>query len=82
MPMVQKGSYQSATFFKHFLLLQLLNGLQQATVVCNAIHAGVFFVLFGIHVPQQLNNVNVLFLLGTFLFGWRSEDTEYRKLLF
>lgn len=65
--------YRSSTFFS-FLLLQLLDGLQQASVVSDAVHSGVFLVLFGVHIPQQLNNVNVLFLLWTLLLRWCPEN--------
>lgn len=67
------GSYRSSTFF-HSLLLQLLDGLQQASVVGDAVHSGVLLVLFGVHVPQQLCDVDVLLLLWTLLLGWRPES--------
>lgn len=66
-------SYRSSTFFS-LLLLQLLDGLQQSSVVGDAIHPGVFLILFRVHVSQQLNNVDVFLLLWTLLFWWRPEN--------
>lgn len=66
-------SYRSSTFFS-FLLLQLLDGLQQASVVGDSVHPGVFLIFFRVHVPQQLNNVDVLLLLWTFLLRWCPEN--------
>lgn len=65
-------SYRSSTFFS-FLLLQLLDGLQQASVVGDAVHSGVLLVLFRVHIPQQLDNVDVLVLLWTLLLRRRPE---------
>lgn len=65
--------YRSSTFFS-LLLLQLLDGLQQASVVRDAVHSGVFLVLFGVHVPQQLDDVDVLLLLWTLLLRRRPEN--------
>lgn len=65
--------HRSSTFFS-LLLLELLDGLQQAAVVGDAVHSSIFLILFGVHVSQQLNNVNVLFLLWTLLLRWRSES--------
>lgn len=78
---VRTGTYWSSTFHS-FLLLQLLNGLQHATVVGDAVHPGVFLVLFGVDVPQQLNDIYVLLFLWTFLFRRGPETPEdYMMLL-
>lgn len=58
--------HRSSTFFSLFSL-ELLDGLQQASVVRDAIHPGIFLILFGVYVSQQLNYVDVLLLLWTLL---------------
>ena len=59
-------SYRSSTFLS-LLLLELLNGLEQSSVVGDAIHTCILLILFGVYIPQQLNNINVLLLLWALL---------------
>lgn len=71
---VRTGTYRSSTF-QSFLLLQLLDCLQHATVVGDAVHPGVLLVLFGVDVPQQLNDIDFLLFLWTFLLR-RGPETK------
>lgn len=71
--------YRSSTFFS-FLFLELLDGLEQASVVGDAVHSGIFLILFGVHVPQQLNNINVLLFLWTLLLGRGPEGRQWYTL--
>lgn len=74
------GTYCSSTF--HSLLpLQLLDGLQHAAVVGDAVHPGVFLVLFGVDIPQQLNDIYVLLFLWTFLLRGGPEGKKPMRLV-
>lgn len=75
---VRTGTYWSSTFHS-FLLLQLLDGLQHASVVGDAVHPGVLLVFFGVDVPQQLNDIYVLLFLRTFLLRRGPETKKPRR---
>lgn len=76
---VRTGTYWSSTFHS-FLLLQLLDGLQHAPVVGDAVHPGILLILFRVNVPQQLNDIYVLLFLRTFLLRRGPETKNTRKM--
>lgn len=71
--------YLSSTFLSS-LFFELLNCMQEASVVSDTVHSGVFLILFRVHVSQQLNYVNVFFLLWALLLWWSSENKEMSNI--